>query len=271
MASPQCEDGYTKIANELLDAMCRLQLSGQQWKVLHAIIRKTYGWNQKTDWISGSQIAEMTGMGRADVCQALRALRQRRIILHEGKMTGVQKDYTMWLEVAHSGNVAQTGNIEMLPKQAIPLPKQATKCCPNGHTQKKERHYTKERGAPAKLISDQIHPAVRVYAELTGKQPRRGTLQYDSIARTVTDNNGNVEKWRGIVQAWLLADYRSTNVGGMLDWFTNGIPNHRPGGEKTQQQAEQEQADALDLKLRRWNMAHGIGDKDGRVTVNHAD
>jgi phage replication O-like protein O len=128
-ASPQCEDGYTRIANELLDAMCRLKLSDQLGRVLHAIIRRTYGWNQKSDWISGSQLAEMTGMSRFDVCQALKALRDRHIIMRQGRAISVQKDYTQWIgmagrcpnrqhDVAQIGNgVARTGN-KMLPKQA---------------------------------------------------------------------------------------------------------------------------------------------------------
>ncbi len=133
MANPQCEDGFTKIANELLDAMCQVHLNGQQWKVMHAIIRKTYGWNQKTDWITASQITLMTNMNRSDVCQALRVLLSRRVILRDGRRIGVQKDYTAWVDVAQTGKhcgpnrqqgiaqigntVAQTGTVS-LPKQA---------------------------------------------------------------------------------------------------------------------------------------------------------
>ena len=52
MANPQIEDGYTPIADELLEAMCRLTLGEAEWKVFNAIIRKTYGYKKKKDQIS---------------------------------------------------------------------------------------------------------------------------------------------------------------------------------------------------------------------------
>ena len=49
MASPQIEDGYTKIANELLEAISKVNLSSYEFRVIMAIIRKTYGFNKKSD------------------------------------------------------------------------------------------------------------------------------------------------------------------------------------------------------------------------------
>ena len=45
MASPQLEDGFTRVANELLEALAKLKLCAYETKVLIFIIRKTYGWN----------------------------------------------------------------------------------------------------------------------------------------------------------------------------------------------------------------------------------
>lgn len=96
MASPQCADGYTRIANELLDAMCHTHLSSAESSVIHAIMRKTYGYNKKADRISASQLAEMTGLCRDKVVRALSRLRRRNVITREGSQTGLQKDYTKW-------------------------------------------------------------------------------------------------------------------------------------------------------------------------------
>ena len=46
-ASPQLEDGYTRIANELIEALMRTNLSAYQSRVLWAIWRKTYGFNKR--------------------------------------------------------------------------------------------------------------------------------------------------------------------------------------------------------------------------------
>jgi len=196
--------------------------------VLHAIIRKTYGWNIKADWISGSQIAVMTGLSRFSVCKALRNLQARQIILRDGRMLGIHKDYTAWRNVAEIDNVAENNNIDLLPKLAIPLSNLATFVAEN-YTHKRQKTLIQKTECPRfKIDSSKTHPAVRIYWELTDKRPRRGSLQYDRIVRTVTDNEQKLRHWRAVVEAWLLAGHRDTNVKGMLDWFANGIPV-RPG------------------------------------------
>ncbi len=298
MANPRCEDGYTRVANELLDAMCRLHLTGNQWMVLHAIIRKTYGWQKEEDWISGSQIEEMTGLKRPRVCEALHDLRARRIILRHGYRTGVQKDYTLWQSgtenrapaaencasaaencapvtenrnpVTENRNPVTeirnpvtenrnpvTENRNPVTENRNPVTENRKKCYANPDTQKiKETEQKIER--PPTPISDQIHPAVRVYAELTGKKPRRGTLQYDAIARTVTDNSGNVERWRYVIRQWLLAGYKDVNIRGIMDWFTNGVPvRPRAPPAVDPDLATREAKARLDEKLRIWNLQYG--------------
>ena len=47
MANPQLEDGYTKIANEILEALAGINLSPYEGRALFFLIRKTYGWKKK--------------------------------------------------------------------------------------------------------------------------------------------------------------------------------------------------------------------------------
>ena len=47
MASPQKENGYTTIANELLEAIYGRKFSASQIKILLIILRFTYGFNRK--------------------------------------------------------------------------------------------------------------------------------------------------------------------------------------------------------------------------------
>ena len=96
MASPQCEDGFTQIANELLDALIRTNFSGYQRRVLDAIIRKTYGFHKKEDYVSHSQIVNMTGIKMPHVSRALKELRQRQIVTNRGNKIGINKDYSQW-------------------------------------------------------------------------------------------------------------------------------------------------------------------------------
>lgn len=54
MANPQIVDGYTRIANELLDALIRSGLTKRELRVVLVVIRQTYGYNRSSDDISGS-------------------------------------------------------------------------------------------------------------------------------------------------------------------------------------------------------------------------
>ena len=81
MANPQIEDGYTKIANEIMDALCRFRIPGEERQVLDSILRKTYGWNKCEDKISMGQIAEMTGLKRQNVSRAIQSLLSKKITL----------------------------------------------------------------------------------------------------------------------------------------------------------------------------------------------
>lgn len=48
------DDGYTRFANELLEAIASADLTARQLKVMLAYVRKTYGFNKKTDRISAN-------------------------------------------------------------------------------------------------------------------------------------------------------------------------------------------------------------------------
>lgn len=80
MANPQIENGYTRIANEIMDALAKIRIPGQARQVLDFILRKTYGWNKKTDMISLSQFVEGTGLSKVAVCKGINKLLGMNII-----------------------------------------------------------------------------------------------------------------------------------------------------------------------------------------------
>jgi phage replication O-like protein O len=120
MASPQLEDGFTQIANEILDELAIIRLSPNQWQVLLFIIRKTYGFKKKSDYISNFQIVGGTGLCKAVVSRALRALETRNIITRTGKNIGFQKDWEAWQKLAElSTKVSRTVNKSSTEKLAV--------------------------------------------------------------------------------------------------------------------------------------------------------
>lgn len=54
MASPQIENGYTTIANEILDHLYKQPLNGTELKVVMCILRYTFGFRRKSHKLSAS-------------------------------------------------------------------------------------------------------------------------------------------------------------------------------------------------------------------------
>lgn len=117
MASPQLENGYTMVANELLEALAKIKLCSYETRVLLFIIRKTYGWHKKTDWISLSQIAMGTDIRKPHVSRTINSLKSRNIIERSNRCVGLQKNHEKWLGKLPNKaiRVTQIGNIVTQP------------------------------------------------------------------------------------------------------------------------------------------------------------
>lgn len=98
--SPQLENGYTRLANELLDALISAGLTARQWSVVMAIIRKTYGFNKKADEIGLSQLSVMTGIDKAHLSRTVRELETIRVIHRatgtHGHILSINKHSRQW-------------------------------------------------------------------------------------------------------------------------------------------------------------------------------
>lgn len=90
MINPQKENGYTAISNEIMDFLATYRLPGEQMQCLLFVLRKTYGFNKKTDKISLSQFVKATGINRSNVARAIKGLIDKNII--HVKKGGVKKD-----------------------------------------------------------------------------------------------------------------------------------------------------------------------------------
>ena len=98
MASPQIENGYTRIANELLEHFTFAGINGSEYRIILIIIRKTYGFNKKKDRISISQFQE-TGMRRINVVRTIKSLIRKKIIFKENGVYELNKDWEDWVVV----------------------------------------------------------------------------------------------------------------------------------------------------------------------------
>lgn len=102
MNNPQLEDGYTQIADEILEALARTNLSQYQHRIVYTIFRKTYGYGKRDDWISLSQFEAATGMRRQHVWRALKELEARKIVTRTGynnRVIRFNKRYAEWVSL----------------------------------------------------------------------------------------------------------------------------------------------------------------------------
>lgn len=117
MASPQKENGYTSIANELLEQLYRRRFSSSQLKILLLVIRFTYGFNRKTAALSNTFIAAGTGMHEITVSKEVGTLLRDNVLklhkkptFHNSRVIGINKDYESWLnhlELAEALSVSE--------------------------------------------------------------------------------------------------------------------------------------------------------------------
>ncbi len=105
MASPQTENGYTSISNELVEAMAQHDFGFSKGLVFMSIIRLTYGCHKKEDKISISRICELTGLSKRTVIYTLQNLEtQKKLTITRSIKNGlkdinsiaIQKNYEVW-------------------------------------------------------------------------------------------------------------------------------------------------------------------------------
>ncbi|HHR4518657.1 TPA: replication protein [Salmonella enterica] len=113
------DDGYTRFANELLEAIASADLTARQLKVMLAYVRKTYGFNKKTDRIADEQIAQLTGLSRQNVNKAKKELISMNCLFMDGNQIGVNREVSAWqfskcLQVSNFVSKLETKNASKL-------------------------------------------------------------------------------------------------------------------------------------------------------------
>jgi phage replication O-like protein O len=103
VADVQLAKGYTKIANQILVNVAKLQLNGTQLRIILVIWRSTYGFNKKEHEISESFIVKATGISKRFVSSELKKLVDLNIIkvIREStyttpKILAFNKDFDTW-------------------------------------------------------------------------------------------------------------------------------------------------------------------------------
>lgn len=92
----QLEDGFLRLANELLDATMCSGLPETELCIVMAVWRKTYGFSKKMDWISNEQLEAMIDKHHTHCSTAKNNLIRKKVLIQEGRKIGMNKDISSW-------------------------------------------------------------------------------------------------------------------------------------------------------------------------------
>ncbi len=104
------DNGYARLSNMLLEAYSGADLTKRHFKVLLAILRKTYGWNKPMNRITDSQLSEITKLPVKRCNEAKLELVRMNIIKQQGGMFGPNKNISEWRIPQNEGVSLKTGD-----------------------------------------------------------------------------------------------------------------------------------------------------------------
>lgn len=118
MASPQLEDGFTQIANEILEEIVKIPLNGTQLRIVLVVWRYTYGFKRKSHEFSLTFFAQALDVHKNQIQREIKALIDRNILVvlstrsNKSRVLAFGKNYDVWegakqLISGHSSNEAK--------------------------------------------------------------------------------------------------------------------------------------------------------------------
>jgi phage replication O-like protein O len=127
MADVQLENGYTRIANQILEKMAQIKLNATQYRIVMVVWRYTYGFDRTMHELSISFISQATGCSERQIQRELKDLCARRILVQQSQkgrtnLLGFNKNYDEW------------GEEKIVKRSATPVQMDGGKR-PNGHDQ----------------------------------------------------------------------------------------------------------------------------------------
>ena len=130
------ENGYTMVPHEVIEALMRLKLSPSEYRIVLAVIRKTFGFHKDWDRISYSQFSCLTGLNRNQSYRSVKRLINRSILECRSNK-GINKleyrlnqDYDVWNLVNIVGIGDRDDSKNSLPNRGLTVSNSARKVSP---------------------------------------------------------------------------------------------------------------------------------------------
>lgn len=194
------DDGYARLSNMLLEAYSGADLTKRHFKVLLAILRKTYGWNKPMDRISDSQLSEITKLPVKRCNEAKLELVRMNVIKQQGGMFGPNKNISEWCIPQNEGKSPKTREKTSLKmRESHPSKQGDTK----DTIQKKEKQ---DPPIPPEGDLEGAIKALEYYNELTGSSCRSAEHYLKLMTATKTRQAYTLQDvtlvTRWVIQTW---------------------------------------------------------------------
>nr|DAM17030.1 MAG TPA: replication protein O [Caudoviricetes sp.] len=194
------DDGYARLSNMLLEAYSGADLTKRHFKVLLAILRKTYGWNKPMDRISDSQLSEITKLPVKRCNEAKLELVRMNVIKQQGGMFGPNKNISEWCIPQSDGKSPKMRDKTSLKmRESYPSKQGDTK----DTIQKKEKQ---DPPIPPEGGLEGAIKALEYYNELTGSSCRSAEHYLKLMTATKTRQAYTLQDvtlvTRWVIQTW---------------------------------------------------------------------
>ena len=218
MASPQKENGYTTISNELLEALCKYKISSTQLRILLFIARYTYGFGRKSAELSNSFISVGIGIDKSKIPREIRDLISKNIVVITQEPTfskprkiGINKNYESWQNWGQLPKMVPPAEIGRSPGTRIG----STPGTETGTQERKHRENYKEN-----TLGDFFESVWTLYPRKKGKADIKLSQQkvlykigYDKLAEAIKRYDDSVSD-----KTYLMYGGKFFNSG-YLDWL----------------------------------------------------
>lgn len=196
---------FTRIPNDILDGLCRLQLSGSEMRIILYIIRRTYGFNRDFAEIPLSEIASVIGMSVPNISRTLKKMADMNLIerhaargVHPQTISlGERLNSYQEQQLSETTTVAENDNPVVIRNDNPPLAEN------DNHTYKEKKKDNKERERKPRgtygnviLSDEQFGSLVSDYGKSNTEDYIRKVDSYmQSTGRSFRDHEATVRKW----------------------------------------------------------------------------
>lgn len=192
--TPQLENGYIRVATQILKDWQKLNLSPYQWRVLFHIIEFTYGFHCKENKISVSHIVKATGIRQAHISRALKELISKNIVSRKSGFCAYNKNSKSWkLNIPVEVSTYTSRGIKNIPVEGDN--KNTLKITNKDNNAALARHYLSKKQLEEHRGGDG-RGGLKSIGEVLDKNPSRVKTEWQDLALRIIESLkvGNTRK-----------------------------------------------------------------------------